>query len=83
MASSERAIPADGDFCLVEDTSVPYEKIVQEVMAVPGCKSVGLLSNVATHVAIISPSEDTRMKVFSREELQAAAAAANEKPGMP
>lgn len=68
----------DGDFCLVEDKTVPYEKIVQEIMAAPGARSVGLLAGVATHVALFTREAENHLKVFSKEELITAAASAAE-----
>eukprot|EP00892_Ulva_mutabilis_P010596 jgi/Ulvmu1/7909/UM004_0141.1 len=65
-----------GDFCLVEDSGVPYEKLVQEVMAISGVLSVGLMEGVATHVVISGRTADAKVAVFSKEELQEAAAAA-------
>jgi hypothetical protein len=70
---------ADGDFCLIEDKNVPYQKIVQEIMAVPGAKSVGLLAGVATHVALFSRDAENHLKVFSKDDLNAAASKAAEK----
>lgn len=63
---------ADGDFCLVEDSTVPYEQLAQEIMAVPGAMSVGLMEGVATHVAISGRSADAKLAVFSKEQLQEA-----------
>lgn len=67
---------ADGDFCLVEDTAVPYGQLVQEIMAIPGVLSVGLMEDVATHVVISGRSADAKLAVFSKDELQEAARAA-------
>ena len=69
-------VQADGDFCLVEDTTVPYEKLVQEIMAIPGALSVGLMDDVATHIVISGRSADGKVAVFSKEELIVAADAA-------
>ena len=69
-------VHADGDFCLIEDKKVPYAKIVKEIMAVPGAKSVGLLSGVATHVALFNKDAENRLQLFSKEELNDAAATA-------
>lgn len=57
---------------------MPYEKIVQEIMAAPGVKSVGLLAGVATHVALFNREAENHLKVFSKEELNAAATMAAE-----
>lgn len=70
---------ADGDFCLVEDTAVPYGKLVQEIMAIPGVLSVGLMEDVATHVVISGRSADQKVATFSKEELQKGAEAADAK----
>jgi hypothetical protein len=74
-----RQLHADGDLCLIEDKAVPYQKIVQEIMAVPGTKSVGLLSGVATHVALFSRDAENHVKLFSKSELSDAVSKAAEK----
>lgn len=64
---------------MVEDTAVPYGKLVQEIMAIPGVLSVGLMEDVATHVVISGRSADQKVATFSKEELQKGAEAADAK----
>lgn len=55
---------------------MPYDQLAREIMAVPGVLSVGLMDDVATHVVISGRTADAKVAVFSKEELKAAAEAA-------
>lgn len=46
---------------------------MQEIMALSGVKSVGLLTDVATHVALFQRDAENHLKVFAKDELIAAA----------
>eukprot|EP01025_Chloroclados_australasicus_P025753 TRINITY_DN2567_c0_g1_i16.p1 TRINITY_DN2567_c0_g1~~TRINITY_DN2567_c0_g1_i16.p1 ORF type:complete len:348 (+),score=63.64 TRINITY_DN2567_c0_g1_i16:127-1170(+) len=66
---------AEGEFCLFGDHGVDYNKLDAEIMGVSGTVMTGLLSDVASHVAICGGEE---VKIFDKASLTAATAQSTE-----